>query len=166
MGAVIRNKIADYLNTSKTEVPEYKLMGKGFNSLDEAPQAQTEEKAYISDASMTKVIKGYQVQFAFDSDLMDDEDTILALYRVGRNQLQGGEAEMDYVRVDLFDKTAEGNAFPARKFRVAVQVDDISGAGAEIIHITGVLGNVGSMELGTFNTQTKIFTPDTGVPTP
>ena len=167
--AVIRNSIADYMNVSKdVETPDWRLMGVGYNTLDENPQAQKDTKAYISDASASGVIKGYQTLFPFDTDLMKDDDTIMLLYDIGRNQLTGGDAELDYIRVELFRPVIEGtgdeaaavpNTFTARKFRVAAEISSVAGAGAEIIKVTGNLNNVGSHVDGQFNTQTKTFTP-------
>jgi hypothetical protein len=150
--------IADFLNVGNDK---YVLMGTGFNTLDENPRAQTDTKAYVSDASASSVVLGYQTQFPFDADLIKSDEAIQALYDIGRNQKQGMDAELDYVRVELFrDATpAAPNVHPARKFRVAVEVSSISGAGAQIIHVAGNLNNVGSFIDGTFNTETKNSPP-------
>lgn len=155
---IIRNMIADYLDVGTDSIEKYVLMGAGFNTLDENPQAQVDTKAYISDKSATTIIKGYQTQFPFDTDLIESEEAITALYNVGRNQLLGVEAEKNYVRVELF-KGAQAGAYPARKFRVAVEISGITGAGAEVIHVAGNLNNVGDFVDGTFDTSTKTFTP-------
>jgi len=158
---IIRNMIADYLNVSKTAAPRYVLMGKGFNTLNENPAAQIDTKAYISDKAATSIIKGYNTQFPFDTDLIESEEAVMALYDVGRNQLQGGSAEFDYVRVDLFRQMspAVADTHPARLFKVAVEVSGITGAGAEVIHVAGNLNNVGDFTEGQFNIETKTFTP-------
>lgn len=158
---IIRNMIADYLNVAEDGTqPDWELMGAGFNTLDENPQAQIDTKAYVSDRAATSIIKGYQTQFPFDTDLIESEKAVMALYDVGRNQLQGGMAEKDYIRVELFLKSgAQADTHPARRFRVAVEVSSITGAGAEVIHVAGNLNNVGDFIDGTFNTKTKVFTP-------
>jgi hypothetical protein len=159
---VLRNMIGDFLNVGTSIAEEYVLMGTGFNTLDENPRAQTDTKAYISDASASSVILGYQTQFPFDSDLIKSDKAIQALYDIGRNQKQGADAEMDYVRVELFREldTPVENKHPARKFRVAVEVSNISGAGAQIVHVAGNLNNVGSFIDGVFDISTKSFAPN------
>ena len=57
MKQVIRNMIADYLKPADSE--GFVLMGTGFNTLDESPNAQTDEKTYINQASSSTSIKGY-----------------------------------------------------------------------------------------------------------
>lgn len=161
---IIRWQIADYLNVGNTGTPEYDLMGLGYNTLDENPQAQTDTKAYISDTGTTTVIKGYQKQFPFDTDFIKGVKSIQKIYSVGRNELTGSDAEVDYVRVELFDPVDDGsglseNVYAARKFRCAVEVSNITGSGAEVVKMTGSLNNVGQFVDGTFDTTTRTFTP-------
>ncbi|MFV0315178.1 MAG: hypothetical protein ACK5I7_08765 [Anaerotignum sp.] len=155
---VMRHQIADYLNTGTQEVPKFALMGVGFNTLDENPNAQTDGKTYIHQKAQTSQIKNYQTQFPFDTDLIASEEAVMALYDIGRNQKTGAEAELEYVRVELFkpDDTLE-NTFMARKFKVAIAVAGIAGAGGESVKVTGTLHGVGDPVYGTFNTTTKTF---------
>lgn len=161
---VIRNQIADYLNVGTSATEDWVLMGAGFNTLDENPNAQSESKVYINDKAKTSYIKSYEPQFPFDTDLIKSEKAIMALYDVGRNQKTGADAEKDYLRVELFQPVDSGeppkaNTFKARKFRVSVEVSGCAGNGGEAIKVTGNLNNVGTFEDGEFNTQTKTFTP-------
>lgn len=158
MSTVMRYDIADYLNTGTT-TPSYALMGVGFNSLDESPNAQKDSKTYVHQKSQTSTIKGYQTTFAFDTDLISSDDAVMKLYDIGRNQKTGANAELDYVRVELFrpEGTTE-NTFKARRFKVAVEVSSISGEGGGNVKVTGNLNGVGDFVDGTFNTETKTFT--------
>ena len=159
--AVLRNMIADYLNIGTSDAPVWELMGTGFNTLDENPQAQMDTKAYISDRAATSIIKGYKTQFPFDTDLIESEKAVMALYNIGRNQLQGGMAELEYCRVEVFlpATPAVDGVHPARKFRVAVEVSGITGAGAEVIHVAGNLNNVGDFVDGQFDINARAFDP-------
>ena len=66
---IIRNKVADYLNISKTATAQWELMGYGVNSLNETYGAQTEKKTYVNEVTASNTIKGYESSFAFDYDL-------------------------------------------------------------------------------------------------
>ncbi|WP_304508918.1 hypothetical protein [Anaerotignum sp.] len=156
---VMRNQIADYLNTGTAETPAWSLMGVGFNTLDENPNAQQDSKTYINQVSQTTHIKSYQTQFPFDTDLIASEDAVMALYTIGKNQKTGADAELEYIRVDLFapHPTLE-NTYEARKFTVAASVTGITGAGGETVKVTGTLYGVGDAIQGTFDTSTKTFT--------
>ena len=156
MDAVMRYQVADYLATGDDK---FALMGVGFNTLDENPTAQKDAKTYINQKAQTTQIKSYQPTFPFDTDLISDEEAVMAIYDIGRNQKTGEDAELDYVRVELFKPVADQeNVFEARKFRVAVEVANITGEGGGIMKVTGNLNGVGAFVAGTFDTTTKTFT--------
>lgn len=159
MNKIIRYQIADYLNTSKSGSDNYALMGAGFSALDENPSAQVDKTAYISDRSVSGTIIGYENSFAFDTQLIADDEAIRFIYDIARNQKTGGEAEAEYVRVEVFDNEG-GTSYPARKFRVAVEVTGITGAATEIMRVAGTLHQVGNFVDGTFDIQSKTFTPN------
>ena len=156
MDAVMRYQVADYLATGDDK---FALMGVGFNTVDENPTAQKDAKTYINQKAQTTQIKSYQPTFPFDTDLISDEEAVMAIYDIGRNQKTGEDAELDYVRVELFKPVADQeNVFEARKFRVAVEVANITGEGGGIMKVTGNLNGVGDFVAGTFDTTTKTFT--------
>lgn len=161
MSNVMRYEIADYLDTGSGNTESYALMGVGFNTLDESPNAQKDSKTYVHQKAQTTTIKGYQTTFAFDTDLISSDEAVMALYNIGRNQKTGADAELNYVRVELFKPvTGESvtNTFEARKFKVAVEVASIAGEGGGNVKVTGNLNGVGDFIDGTFNTETKKFT--------
>ena len=155
MDAVMRYQVADYLNTAKSGTESFATPLISSERIFPA-----DSKTYINQKSQTSTIKSYQPAFAFDSDLIADEAAVMALYEIGRNQLTGADAERDYVRVELFKPVAETpNTFEARKFKVAVEVSSISGEGGGVMKVTGNLNGVGDFVDGTFNTETRKFTP-------
>ena len=159
MKKVIRYQIADYLNVGTGDSAEFALMGVGFNSLDENPSAKIDKTAYISDRSVSGTIIGYENSFAFDTQFISDDAAIKKIYDIARNQKTGGEAETEYVRVDVYaGESDDATTFPARKFRVAVEVTGVTGAGTEIVRVAGNLHQVGNFEEGTFDTKTNTFT--------
>jgi len=158
MNALKRYDFADYLGITSGQTTTYHLMGVGFNSLDENPNAQLDQKTYIHERAQTTNVKGYQPVFPFDTDLISDDTAVMALYEVGRDQKVGANAQFDYVRVDLYDPGTTANTFHARKFKVSVEVSAISGAGGEVVKATGNLHSVGDFTEGTFNTTNNTFT--------
>ena len=162
MSEIMRNQIADYLNTGSVLAPSWALMGVGFNTLDENPAAQTKSVVYINDAAETSSIKSYKPSFPFDTDLISDEAAIEKLYDIGRNEKTGALAQVEYVRVELFKAGSGANLYKARKFTVSVEVASLAGKGGETVKVTGNLNNVGSFVDGEFNTVTKEFVAYTG----
>ena len=96
---IMRYQIADYLGIVGESDTTYALMGAGFNTLDENPAAQLDTKTYVNDKAASSNIKGYQPQFPFDTDLIASEAAVMELYKIGRDELTGADAERDYIRV-------------------------------------------------------------------
>lgn len=158
MKKAMRYDIADYLNIGTKTAPNFALLGTGFNTLDETVGAQTDSKIYINEKTQSTTIKSYQTEFAYDTDMVLDEEAGMFLYAVGYEHKTGEDAETDYVRVDLYDPVQDkSNVFKARKFRVAIVCSDSKGNGGEVMVNTGTLSCVGDPVLGFFNTVTKKF---------
>ena len=153
-----RHDFADYLNIQTEDDPNFVLMGTGFTTLDENPGAQTSKKKYVNEKASSSSITSYETTFPFESDLIVQQEAIMALYAVGRNHYTGSEAEFQYVRVELWDKVqGKENEFAARLFTVSAEISSISGE--DEIAVSGNLNAVGDPVNGTFNTTTKVFTP-------
>ena len=152
---VMRNQVADYLMVDD----KFELMGVGFETLDENPNAQSMQKNYVNQATATNVVKSYQTEFPFSADMINSEKAIMALQKVGRNHLTGAAAMFEYVRVDLFDPVdSQQNTFNARQFIVSAEISGNTGNGGDPLALAGTLKAVGDPVLGTFATTTKTFT--------
>lgn len=148
-----RKIVADYLKVGK----EFVLMGTGFTELNESPSAKTTSKLYINDKSSTTSITGYETEFGFETDQIRDEKAIDFICDIGELQKTGADAETEYIKVDL-DKPAKAeNGFRARKFKVAISIDDFEAKDNEM-SAKGKLLGMGDLVLGTFDTTTKTFT--------
>ena len=156
-----RHDFADYLNIGTEEAPVFVVIGTGVTKLDENPGAKSSKKKYINEAASSSSITSYETVFPFESDLIVQQEAVLALYNVGRNHCTGSDAEFQYVRVELWDKVPDKqNEFAARLFTVSAEITSISGE--DEIAVAGNLNAVGDPINGTFNTETKVFTPLAG----
>lgn len=158
MAQIIRYMVSDFLNTGTSETPIWSLMGTGFNSLDEQPNAQVDSKIYVSDKSSTKNIISYETVFPFDIDTFNEEASIMAIYNIARNQKTGKDAILEYVRTDFtVDQTGKpiSPQVMARKFNVAVEVTEFSGGGGETLKIAGNLNGVGDFVNGIFDLTSR-----------
>lgn len=161
MSKIVRSEIADFLSISATG--KFELMGTGFNTLNETVGAQIESKTYIPDTNESNTVKSYKRQFPFDFDLIvGDLETVAIeeIYKIGRDSKVGVDAEREYVRLEKFDPATAGSTryFKARKFKVAVEVTNINGAGGETVTVSGNLNCVGDPVQGYFDKELKIFT--------
>ena len=145
--ALLRNAIADYAEIDGI----YELMGTGFTTLDESPNAQTDSETYINESTASTDITGYETEFSYESRLIPSQKAIYKLWKMGRDHATGTDAQLKYVRVE----------FTARLFTVANEVSDNSGAGGEKISVSGTLHAVGDPIQGKFDTVSKKFTAGT-----
>ena len=152
-----RHQYADYLNIGTEAQPDWAFMGAGFKTLDEEPNAQSESVKYVCDKSSSSSVVGYESSFPFEADQIMTEEAINAIYNIARNRQIGSDAELEYVRVELWNKATGTNTFEARKFLVSVEVSSL--AGENKMGMSGNLNAIGDPVLGTFNTTTKTFTP-------
>lgn len=157
---IMRYDVADYLGLDDGT---FELMGLGFESLNESPNAQSSSKTYINQKSQSSFVKSYQTEFPYSADMIKSEKALMALYKVARDHLTGAEAMFEYVRVDLYDPVVEGETssteeFNARKFIVSDEVSSVEGAGGDSMQFSGTLKAFGDHVEGTFNVKTKTFT--------
>lgn len=160
---LLRNMIADYLNcTSDGESDDWQLMGTGFSSLNENPNAQEQQTTYINQKTSSTYVKGYQTEFSYNCDLIKSEKAVMALYAVGRDHLTGTGAMFEYVRVDLYDPVGSGGtSYKARKFIVSAVPSSTEGDGGNYITGSGTLKAVGDPVQGTFDTKALTFAATT-----
>lgn len=155
---VMRYEIADYLMVGEN----FELMGIGFESLNESPNAQSSSKTYINQRSQSSFVKSYQTEFSYSADMIKSEKALMALYEVSRNHLTGADAMFEYVRVDLYDPVIESatpstSKFKARKFIVSNEVSSNEGNGGENMTLTGTLKAFGDPVEGIFDITKKSF---------
>lgn len=153
---VFRKWIADYLDVGTEEAPDIRVMNV-FETIDEEPTAQEEQKHYTSDASATTFTVGYQTKFPIKGDLYKDNKVAEFIRDIGEEQKLGVQA--DYYRVRLY-QPIEGkeNTCYARKFRVGFAINTIGGEGGKISGIEGNMNALGDAVIGEFDTTTKTFT--------
>lgn len=120
MGIRKRKIEADYLKVGAN----FEFLGTGFSTIDEKPNAQTREVQYVNDSSSTTTVTGYKREFDFESDQIQSDKAIEYIVNIAKEGKTGADAETEYLRVDL-DKPAKTSGYYARKFKVAVQVDEM-----------------------------------------
>ena len=116
-----RVKEADYLKVGAN----FEFLGVGFTTIDEKPNAQTREVQYVNEASSTTSITGYKREFDFESDQIKSDKAIEYIIGIAKEGKISEDSETEYLRVDLDKPGATENTYYARKFKVAIQVDEM-----------------------------------------
>lgn len=154
-----RSLIARFLNTTPSAAATYALIGDGVSTAAPEMGPQSETTQYIHQDSATTELTGYQPTLPIEQECkMGDSvyDFIESLYW---DRAILSDAYTDMVEVQLH-KTPTGEAYPAFKQDVTVQIDrGPGGAGNEKAKIAYTLAYRGDPVPGTFNPTTKAFTP-------
>ena len=135
----------------------FKQLGVGFSELNESPSPQTSSKRYIHEASATQAITSYEWSSAFTADQIENEEVIEYIRSIGEMMKTGSDAETNYLIVDLDKPAAGGTGFRARKFKVAVQVDEFGDEDGELT-ISGTFLGIGDPIEGTVEINAGVAT--------
>ena len=128
-----------------------------FTENVESPSAQTTSKRYTVDSNTTQSVTGYEWSSSFTGDQMESDEVVKYIRNIGEMCLTGSDAESEYLIVDLDQAAATAGSYRARKFNVAIQVDEFPDNDGEL-GLSGSFLGQGDPILGTFDTATKTFT--------
>lgn len=150
--AIRKRKVqANYMKVKEA----FELLGTGFTELNESPSAQTTSKRYINQSSSTQSVTGYEWSSGFNTDQIVSDKAIEFIRDIGEMQKTGADTETEYIIVDL-DKEAQTSGYRARKFKVAIAVDEFPDNDGELGVSGSFLGQSDPVE-GTFDISAKTF---------
>ena len=118
---------ANYLKVGS----KFEFLGTGFTDITEKPSPKTTSKRYINDASSSQSITSYEWSSDFEADQIQSDKAIEYIVSIGEMCKTGADAETEYLIVDL-DKEAKTTGYRARKFKIAIQVDEFSNNDGEL----------------------------------
>ena len=127
MGIRQRRIQANYLKVNG----KFEFLGTGFTDITEKPSPKTTSKRYINDASSSQSITSYEWSSDFEADQIQSDKAIEYIVSIGEMCKTGADAETEYLIVDL-DKEAKTAGYRARKFKIAIQVDEFSNNDGEL----------------------------------
>lgn len=147
-----RIKQANYLKIGEA----FEFLGFSFTNLTEKPSPQTTSKRYVGNASATQTISGYEWSTDFEGDQIISDKACEYIRNIGEMCSTGAEAESEYLIVDMDKEGTADDTYRARKFKVAIQVDEFGDNDGELQLSGSFLGQSDPI-VGTFTKTTKIF---------
>lgn len=158
---VSRSQWASYMNTGTTDTPEYNLMGLGFSALSESKNPKEYSRQYVHMLTETTDVVGYSPSISYTADVYSGDPCIQKVMDITDNEKIGSDAQIDIVNVNLWEQAGEsGTDFVAKKRTYSV-VPDGKGDSLDALVISGTFKAVSDIIDGTFNVDTKTFTPTT-----
>lgn len=137
----------------------YSLMGTGYQNLNEAPNAETEETAYINQKSKTTITKSYNNKWSGTADKIVDEKAVMTLFNIAYYQKTGEQAELNLISIDTLQPygTKDG-VFKARMARVSCAITNITKDATNKVNFDFELSSTKDVVFGVYDKNTKIFT--------
>lgn len=148
------------INNDKTmSNPSYHLLGEGITSLTEEFNAEEESEQWINQQNGTTDVKSYTPSISLEMQDVDQDDTDLVdwINNLIDTLPTGSKAVTSYVRVRI---KGAGPSYPAVQRMCAITVGNTGGDAGSNVTNSITLGGRGDGIQGTFNAETKKFTPE------
>ncbi len=150
-----------FINTTpKAEAGTYSLVGDGVTELTISYNPQTNTEQYIHQDTANTELTGYQPNAPVTSQVVKGDPAFEFVNEMRKSLPIGSDAHTDIVMIDIFDQPT-GNAYPATKQPVSIQIDSYGGVASDPLFIGYTINWRGNSTAGTFNRETKAFTPAT-----
>lgn len=159
---VMRHMLREYYGIPNGTDGEYTYyyINTGFTQLDENGNAQTESEAYIGDVNATTDVTGYENSWSYTTQYINNNEVCKDLVDIARFQKTGSDCVRALVSIDMSgDVEGSETSFPARMQTIVVEAAPPKGEPRSITTSEGTFHQNGNQVLGTFDIQSKIFTP-------
>lgn len=147
-----RIKQANYLKVGE----DFVFLGFSFTNLTEKPSPNTTSKRYVGNANSSTSITSYEWSTDFEGDQIESDEAVEYIRNIGEMCLTGNDAEAEYIIVDMDKESTTEGGYRARKFNVAIQVDEFGDNDGEL-QLSGSFLGLGDPVEGTFTKETKDF---------
>lgn len=139
-------------------------LGGVITEMTESSNPTESEKQYIHQKSKTVNVTGFSNEFPITMDMVKNDEVFEDFYSIFYNRATGSDAKRDHYIVNTWEPvenngTPVANTYKARKINQSVEITECNGAAGEQKQIKGSLKG-GDFVYGTFNTNTKAFTPN------
>lgn len=154
--SVKRSQFKTFLNTGTSETPVWSLIGDGITTGAINYNPQTEEEVYIHEDSGTTLISSYKPTLPIEATAKAGDAAFDYVDGLRQSRAVLGSAQGEIVNVWLYE-TPTGEAYPAEKQNVNIQIDSFGGDGGQSAKINYTLNFMGDPTIGTFNPSTLAF---------
>lgn len=150
-----------FLDTEpKGSAPEWALVGEGVTELSISYNPQTNTEQYIHQDTANTELTGYQPNAPVTAQVVKGDPAFDFINEMRKKLPIGPDAHTSIVMVDIFEEPT-GSNYPATKQPVSIQIDTYGGPATDPLSVGYTINWLGNGEEGTFNPDTKTFTPET-----
>ena len=148
-----------FVNTAPGEnTGTYALVGDGVTELSISYNPQTSTEQFIHQDTANTELTGYQPNAPVTAQVVKGDAAFEFINGLRKRLPSGSGAHTDIVMTDIFEGASSGG-YPAAKQPVSIQIDSYGGAASDPLAISYTINWRGEGVEGTFNPDTKAFTP-------
>jgi hypothetical protein len=156
MAKIKRSQIKHFLNTTPDSTATYSLINEGVTTGTTNYNPQTTEETYIAEDNASIYVERYAPNLPIEATA-NSGDAVFEFVdglRIDRAVLD--DAETDMVTVYLY-KTPIGDAYPAEKQEVSIQIDSFGGDGGVGAKLNYTINYIGDPVAGLFDPTDNSF---------
>lgn len=154
-----RSAFAVYMNIQPSGgSPTYAMVGDGVTELTVSYNPQTTTEQFINQDTANTDITGYQPNAPVTSQVVKGNEVFEFVNGLRKKLAILSDAYTDVILVDVFEKAAD-KTYAASRQPVSIQIDSYGGSSTDPLSLSYTINWRGDGEEGTFNPDTKTFTP-------
>lgn len=159
MGKMVgRYEMAHFLDTTPKTTETWSEIGEGHPNLSTTYNGETETQQWINQKTGSTYLKNYAATIDTSQVAHVGDEVFDFIDDLSYNMAVGADAETNYLEVRIY-KATDMTTIPARKFRVSIVVGSEGDAATDPLTREYSINFMGDPVLGTFNPDTKTFTP-------
>lgn len=147
--------------TGGSTTEAYNLIGEGFTSFPENKNPKEYTRKYINYQTEKTDVIGYAPSIEYSADCISDDPVVKEIMKIHDGELVGDATHRNVISVNRWEEDSSAHTCPATKRAYAI-IPNTKGDGTDALVYTGTMKAVSDIVHGTFNVNTKEFTPDSG----
>jgi hypothetical protein len=151
---IMRYQFESYM---KCQDSAFNLIGEGFTAFPLAMNPKEYTRKYINDKTERSDVIGYATSVGYSCDCIKGDPCVQEIVDITNNEVVGNDTHREIVNVDCWDEVSSGE-FRATKRTYAI-IPGNKGDGTDALIYTGTMKACSDLVKGTFNRETKLFTP-------
>ena len=157
---ILRCQWESYMACGGKEKSTLELVGEGFTAFPEAKNPKEYTRKYVNYKTEKTDVIGYSPSIAYTCDAISGDPVVNEIIEITDNEYLGSDTHRDIVSVNCWQKSEKKQGeFVAFKRTYAI-IPSNKGDGTDALIYTGTMKAVSDIVFGTFNRETKTFTPE------
>ena len=154
---VLRCQWESYMECGVGDAKAFHLIGEGFTAFPETKNPKEYTRKYVNYKTEKTDVIGYAPSISYSCDCISGEPCVDEIIEITDNEYVGSNTHRNIVSVNCWKEASEGE-YEATMRTFAI-IPEGKGDGTDALIYTGKMKAVSDIVKGTFNRETKKFTP-------